>query len=92
MIAVAAADAGARRLVGLGLYLWLYKTKTGMVIRAGVDDRQMTAALGINLQTVFVIAFTVGARWRGWVPSSAPPRATSCSSRTPSGCSTRSWW
>ena len=48
-------------LVGIALWLWLYKTKTGMVIRAGVDDRQMTAALGINIQTVFAIAFVVGA-------------------------------
>ncbi len=52
-------------LVGIALYLWLYKTKTGMVIRAGVDDRQMTAALGINIQTVFAIAFVVGAGLAG---------------------------
>jgi branched-chain amino acid transport system permease protein len=48
-------------VVGIGLYLWLYRTKTGMVIRAGVDDRQMTSALGINIQVVFAIAFVVGA-------------------------------
>ena len=48
-------------LVGLALYLWLYKTKTGMMIRAGVDDRQMTSALGVNIQAVFAIAFVVGA-------------------------------
>jgi branched-chain amino acid transport system permease protein len=47
--------------VGIALYLWLYKTRTGMVIRAGVDDRQMTSALGINIQVVFAIAFVVGA-------------------------------
>jgi branched-chain amino acid transport system permease protein len=47
--------------VGIALYLWLYRTKTGMVIRAGVDDRQMTAALGINIHVVFAIAFVVGA-------------------------------
>ena len=47
--------------VGIALYLWLYKTKTGMVIRAGVDDRQMTSALGINIHVVFAIAFVVGA-------------------------------
>jgi branched-chain amino acid transport system permease protein len=35
--------------VGIVLFLWLQKTRTGMVIRAGVDDRQMTAALGINI-------------------------------------------
>jgi branched-chain amino acid transport system permease protein len=48
-------------LVGLALYLWLYRTKTGMVIRAGVDDRQMTSALGLNIQKTFAIAFVVGA-------------------------------
>ena len=32
-----------------------------MVIRAGVDDRQMTSALGINIQVTFAIAFAVGA-------------------------------
>jgi branched-chain amino acid transport system permease protein len=46
--------------VGLALFLWLQKTRTGMVIRAGVDDRQMTSALGINIQTTFAIAFLVG--------------------------------
>jgi branched-chain amino acid transport system permease protein len=46
--------------VGIVLFLWLHKTKTGMVIRAGVDDRQMTAAIGINIQTTFALAFLVG--------------------------------
>ncbi len=46
--------------VGVGLWLWLYKTKTGMVIRAGVDDEQMTRALGIDIQKTFAIAFAVG--------------------------------
>jgi branched-chain amino acid transport system permease protein len=47
-------------LVGLGLWLWLYRTRTGLVIRAGVDDRQMTSALGVNIQRTFAIAFFVG--------------------------------
>jgi branched-chain amino acid transport system permease protein len=46
--------------VGLALWLWLYRTKTGMVIRAGVDDQNMTSALGINIQKTFAIAFVVG--------------------------------
>src|SRR5213079_1184580 len=46
--------------VGVGLWLWLYRTKTGMVIRAGVDDEQMTSALGINIQRTFAISFVVG--------------------------------
>jgi len=52
--------------VGIALYLWFYRTKTGMVIRAGVDDRQMTSALGINIQVVFAIAFLVGAGLAGF--------------------------
>ena len=47
-------------IVGLVLWLWLYRTRTGMVIRAGVDDRDMTAALGVNIQLTFAIAFVVG--------------------------------
>ena len=46
--------------VGVALWLWLYRTKTGMVIRAGVDDQRMTSALGINIQKTFAIAFVVG--------------------------------
>jgi branched-chain amino acid transport system permease protein len=47
-------------IVAVGLWLWLYRTKTGMVIRAGVDDEQMASALGINIQRTFAIAFAVG--------------------------------
>ena len=47
--------------VGIGLWLWLYRTRTGKVIRAGVDDPQMTSALGINIQKTFAIAFAIGA-------------------------------
>jgi branched-chain amino acid transport system permease protein len=45
---------------GAVLWTWLYRTRTGMVIRAGVDDQQMTSALGINIQKTFAIAFVVG--------------------------------
>jgi branched-chain amino acid transport system permease protein len=51
--------------VGILLWAWLYRTKTGMVIRAGVDDQQMTSALGINIQKTFAIAFVVGAALAG---------------------------
>jgi branched-chain amino acid transport system permease protein len=51
--------------VGIALWLWLYRTRTGMVIRAGVDDRQMTSALGLNIQKTFAIAFVVGAALAG---------------------------
>lgn len=47
-------------MVGIVLWLWLYRTRTGMVIRAGVDDERMTSALGINIQKTFAIAFVIG--------------------------------
>ncbi len=51
--------------IGLLLWLWLKRTRTGMVIRAGVDDRAMVSALGINIQLTFAIAFIVGSALAG---------------------------
>ncbi|UED87598.1 branched-chain amino acid ABC transporter permease [Streptomyces profundus] len=51
---------GVAVLVGVLLWLWLTRTSMGMVIRAGVDDRQMVRALGINIRLVFAITFLVG--------------------------------
>jgi branched-chain amino acid transport system permease protein len=52
-------------IIGALLWLWLQKTRTGMVIRAGVDDRAMVSALGINIQRTFAIAFFVGSALAG---------------------------
>lgn len=40
--------------------LLLRRTRLGMIIRAGVQDREMVQALGINVQRVFTIAFGIG--------------------------------
>jgi branched-chain amino acid transport system permease protein len=47
-------------VAGTGLWLWLNRTRMGMVIRAGVDDREMVRALGINVNAVFGLTFFVG--------------------------------
>ncbi|MDX2380117.1 MAG: branched-chain amino acid ABC transporter permease, partial [Acidimicrobiia bacterium] len=47
-------------VVGVLLWLWLNRTRMGMVIRAGVDDQEMVRALGINVTIVFGITFFVG--------------------------------
>ena len=52
--------------VGAGLWLWLNRTRMGMVIRAGVDDRAMVSALGVNIQLVFAVAFIVGSALAGF--------------------------
>jgi branched-chain amino acid transport system permease protein len=51
--------------IGAALWLWLKRTRTGMVIRAGVDDRDMVSAMGINIQLTFAIAFLVGSALAG---------------------------
>ena len=51
---------GIALIVGGLLWLWLYRTRMGMIIRAGVDDQHMTSALGVNIQLVFAIGFVVG--------------------------------
>jgi branched-chain amino acid transport system permease protein len=53
-------------VIGVLLWGWLHKTRTGMVIRAGVDDRAMVSALGINIQLTFAIAFVVGSLLAGF--------------------------
>jgi branched-chain amino acid transport system permease protein len=37
-----------------------------MIIRAGVDDRDMVSAMGINIQLTFAIAFVVGSALAGF--------------------------
>jgi branched-chain amino acid transport system permease protein len=52
-------------VIGIALWYWLKRTRTGMVIRAGVDDRDMVSAMGINIQLTFAIAFLVGSALAG---------------------------
>jgi branched-chain amino acid transport system permease protein len=52
-------------VVGLLLWLLLNRTRLGMIIRAGVDDRDMLSALGVNVERVFVLVFALGAGLAG---------------------------
>src|SRR3989442_6049148 len=56
---------GAALLIGALLFLGIKRTRFGMIIRAGVDDRSMVSALGVNIQLVFAGAFFVGALLAG---------------------------
>lgn len=47
-------------LEGIALVLLIRKTRMGQYIRAGVDDRAMTSALGINIKQVFTFVFILG--------------------------------
>ena len=52
--------------IGIALFLGIHRTRVGMIVRAGVDDRAMVSALGINIQLVFAGAFFVGAFLAGF--------------------------
>jgi branched-chain amino acid transport system permease protein len=54
--------------VTIGVLLWIFlnRTRVGMMIRAGVDDRAMLAASGVNVQRVFAITFAIGAGMAGF--------------------------
>lgn len=56
---------GLAAVVGVGLWLLLNRTRIGMMIRAGVDDRAMLAASGVNVQLVFGLVFALGAGLAG---------------------------
>jgi branched-chain amino acid transport system permease protein len=52
-------------LIGLAMWLVLNRTRIGMIVRAGVDDRDMLSAMGVRIQLVFVIVFAFGAGLAG---------------------------
>ena len=47
-------------VVLVGVWLLLQRSRLGMVIRAGVQDREMVEALGINVRRVFTQVFALG--------------------------------
>jgi branched-chain amino acid transport system permease protein len=51
--------------VGVLMWLVLNKSRLGMLIRAGVDDREMLAASGVRIQWVFLAVFAFGAGLAG---------------------------
>ena len=52
-------------VIGIAMWLALNRTRVGMMVRAGVDDRDMLAATGVPIQLVFVAVFALGAGLAG---------------------------
>ena len=50
----------------LTLYFVLYRTRIGMIVRAGIDDSEMVDALGIDVYKVFMLVFGIGAMAAGF--------------------------
>ncbi len=50
----------------LVLFLVLYRTRLGMIVRAGIEDSIMVDSLGINVDRVFMTVFGIGAMAAGF--------------------------
>jgi branched-chain amino acid transport system permease protein len=50
----------------LVLYLVLYRTRIGMIVRAGIEDSVMVGSLGIDIHKVFMLVFGIGAMAAGF--------------------------
>jgi branched-chain amino acid transport system permease protein len=51
--------------IALGLDLMISKTKIGIRIRAGENDREMVAALGVDISRLYTLVFALGAGLAG---------------------------
>ena len=54
--------------IAIGILMWLAlnRTKIGLLIRAGVDDRDMLSATGVRVQLIFLTVFAFGAGLAGF--------------------------
>ena len=50
----------------LTLFLVLYRTRLGMIVRAGIEDAVMVDSLGINVDRIFMVVFGIGAMAAGF--------------------------
>jgi branched-chain amino acid transport system permease protein len=50
----------------LVLFLLLYRTRLGLIVRAGIEDSMMVDALGIDVYRVFMVVFGIGAMAAGF--------------------------
>ena len=50
----------------LVLYIILYRTRIGMIVRAGIEDSVMVDSLGIDVYKVFMLVFGIGAMAAGF--------------------------
>ena len=56
---------GIIALTLLALYLVLYRTAIGLVVRAGIEDATMVGILGVNVRRTFLLVFALGAAAAG---------------------------
>ncbi len=47
------------------LWAFVYRTKFGVMLRATSQDRRMASALGVNVRSVYILAFSIGCLMAG---------------------------
>jgi branched-chain amino acid transport system permease protein len=52
-------------IIAIGLFLLISKTRIGMRIRAGENDREMIGALGVDISKLYTLIFALGAALAG---------------------------
>jgi branched-chain amino acid transport system permease protein len=50
----------------IALFIVLYRTRLGLIVRAGIEDSTMVDSLGINVSRVFMVVFGIGAMAAGF--------------------------
>jgi len=84
LVSVAGLDYPLYRLFVIGLsfivlvilFLILFKTRLGMIVRAAVNDADMVNALGINIPVIFSLVFAVGCWMAGLAGVAIAPMIT----------------
>lgn len=64
---------GVGLAVAAGLYLFIERTRIGMLIRAGASNRTMVAALGVNITWLNTFIFALGAGLAGLAGAMVAP-------------------
>lgn len=60
-------------LVAVGLWWLVNRTRVGMLVRAGADDREMVSALGVDIRRLYTLVFGLGALLCGLAGVMAAP-------------------
>jgi branched-subunit amino acid ABC-type transport system permease component len=68
---------GITILIAVTMFLILYKTKTGSIIRACTIDHELTMCVGVDVSRVFLLVFMAGVGLAGLASVTAAPIVTS---------------
>lgn len=64
---------GVCAVLAAGMFLVIRRTRLGMWIRAGASNREMVAALGIDIKMLFAVVFAAGAAMTGFAGAVVAP-------------------